>query len=182
MQEAVLRKGLTLPLHGRRQQAIDTFEKLATDYPTGPYTRDNLIKSNIEENLRAMISNLYAREKYIDALRIYTKYQDKYFRGFRFPFSQFLIGRSYHQLGLYDEAIGMYDTVLKGLYEIVRNGGKASPLISMLEIQRAHSFLENDDLGAAETALLKFINGRKHDVYRIDAQVSLGHVHFTHRR
>ena len=182
IQEALLRKGLTLTLHGRRQQAIDTFEKLATDYPTGPYTRDNLIKSNIEENLRAMISNLYAREKYIDALRIYTKYQDKYFRGFRFPFSQFLIGRSYHQLGLYDEAIGMYDTVLKGLYEIVRNGGKASPLISMLEIQRAHSFLEKDDLGAAETALLKFINGRKNDVYRIDAQVLLGKVHFTQRR
>ncbi|MEE8433568.1 MAG: tetratricopeptide repeat protein, partial [bacterium] len=174
IQEALLRKGLTLTLHGRHQEAIDTFEKLAADYPAGPYTRDNLIKRNIEENLRAMISNLYAGKKYIFALRIYTKYQEKYFRDFRFPFSQFLIGRSYHQLGLYDEAIGLYDTVLKG--------GKAGPLASMLEIQKAHSLLEKDDLGAAETALLDFIIKRKKDVYRIDAQVLLGKVHFTQRR
>ena len=174
IQEALLRKGLTLTLHGRHQEAIDTFEKLGADYPEGPFTRDNLIKSNIEENLRAMISNLYAGKKYIEALKIYTKYQRKYFRDFRFPFSQFLIGRSYHQLGLYDEAIGLYDTVLKG--------EKAGPLASMLEIQKAHSYLEKDDLGAAETALLKFINTRKDDVYRIDAQVLLGRVHFTQRR
>lgn len=174
MQEALLRKGLTETLHGRHLPAIATFERLAKEFPKGPYTRDNLIRSNIEENLKALINTLYANNKYYEVLKLYSKYKDRYFRDFRFPFSLMLVGRSYHQLGLYDEAIGLYDEVLKG--------GKSGPLAPLLTVQKAWSYLEKDDLSGAETTLTLFVQEVEKDTYRIDAQKLLGKVYITGRR
>ena len=172
-QEALLRKGLTMTLHGLNQGAIDAFEKLKNEFPEGPYARENLLKNNIEENLKSMVDRFYHQKKYWDVVKVYTHYRDRYFGSFRFPFTLLQVGDAYRHLGLYAEAITLYG-VLKKL-------GDAT-LIPIAEYQTARAYLEKDDLGAAEQTLLRFIQRRKKDIYQVDARMMLGKVYSTGRR
>lgn len=173
LQEALLRKALTLTLHGQHQPAIDTLEKLVQDYPEGPFTRKNLTRDNIEENLKALVQRSFAGEQYWEVAKIYTRYRDRYFSRFRFPFTLFQAAKSYQQLGLYDEAIGLYD-------EILRRGSDSTT--TLVELQKASAYLEKDDLGNAESTLLKFIQDHPQDVYLTDARMLLGKLYFAGRR
>lgn len=172
-QEALLRKGLTMTLHGLNQGAIDTFEKLTKEFPEGPYARDNLLKDNIEENLKSLVDRFYRQKKFWDVVKTYTHYRDRYFGSFRFPFTLLQVGDAYRHLGLYGEAIT--------LYEVLKKLGDAT-LIPIAEFQQARAYLEKDDLGNAEQTLLRFIQRRKKDIYQIDARMMLGKVYFTARR
>jgi TolA-binding protein len=172
-QEALLRKGLTLTLHGINQEAIDTLAKLAVEHPQGPYTRDNLIRANIEENLKAMVDRLYQERKHWEVAKVYTRYRDAYFRRFRFPYATFQVAHAYQELGLYDEAIGLYD-------EMLRVG--AGSLASLVKFQKARAYLEKDDLGKSEAQLLAFIAEHEGDPYLTDARMLLGKLNFIGRR
>lgn len=173
VQEAMLRKALVLTLHGRHQAAIDQFEQLAEQYPDGPYTRKNLVGDNIDENLKSRVNELFAAGKHWEIAKIYTKYRDAYFPNFPFPRTLFEVGYAYQQLGLYDEAIGLYDEVLR------EDGGTVA---SLIDYQRARAQLEKDDLNAAETSLLRFIQDHDADPYLTDARMLLGQVYLTARR
>lgn len=174
LQEALLRKALALTLHGQHQAALNTFEALGADHPEGIYARDNLIRHNIDENLKSLISQLFKEDKFWDVAKTYTRYREKYFTRFRFPSTLYQIGNAYQRLGLYDEAVAMYDRLLRQ-----RSGGALTTLILM---QKAHALLEKDDLGSAEEALLQFIQDRKEDIYLIDARKLLGNVYAAGRR
>ena len=173
LQEALLRKALALTLHGQHQSAIDTFEILAREYPEGPFARENLLRHNIDENLKALTSHFFNQNKYWDVAKTYTRYRENYFQRFRFPSTLFQIGNSYQHLGLYDEAVAMYDRILKQNPET---------LTTLVLMEKARSLLEKDDLGSAEEALLLFIQENKEDVFLIDARKLLGNVYAAGRR
>jgi len=172
-QEALLRKALTNSLHGQFQAAIDGFEKLATDYPKGPYNRKNIIQANIEDNLKSLTDREFIAAKYWDVAKLYTKYRDSYFRDFPFPYTLFQVGQAYQRLGLYDEAAGMYDEVLRD---------KPGSLASLVDYEKARSYYERDDLGKTEELLLKFIQDHKADPYSVDARMLLGKMYVAGRR
>jgi TolA-binding protein len=171
--ETQLRKALTLTLHGRRRDAIAAFEALAQKYPDSSLVRDNIVKANIEENLRGEIDRMFQERKYWDIVRFYTQHRDQYFRKFPFPLTLFQVARAYHFLGLYDQAIGLYEDLQKG------NPGT---LRTLVDWQRAQALADKDDLGGAETALLQFINDHKEDVYSTDVRLRLGEVYTDGRR
>jgi TolA-binding protein len=172
-QEALLRKALTLTLHGRHQAAIDTFEQLARDYPDSPFNRENLIRANIEDNLKSLVDREYQADRFWEAAKLYTRYRDKYFPRFPFPYTVFQVGLAYQRLGLYDEASGLYNEVLRD---------QPGTLATLVQVQKARSFFERDNLGQAEELLLKFIAEHKSDAYTVDARMLLGKVYATGRR
>ncbi|MFI5399560.1 MAG: tetratricopeptide repeat protein [SAR324 cluster bacterium] len=173
VQEATLRKALTLTLHNRHLQAIAAFETLAQKYPASPFARDNLVKAHVEENLKSLVDQLFHQRDYWGIVRVYSQYKDTYFRAFPFPMTLFQAARSYHQLGLYDPAIGMYDDLLRG-----EPGG----LRSVIEYERASALGDKDDLGAASAALQAFIAEHPQDTYTTDARMRLGQVFFNGRQ
>ncbi len=171
--EAQLRKALTLTLHNQYRDAVASFEALAKNHPDSSLVRDNIVKSNIEENLRSEIDRLYQKREYWDVVRYYTQYRDTYFRNFPFPVTLFQVARAYHFLGLYDQAIGLYEELQK------RNPAHLGTLVDW---QRAQAIADKDDLGGAEAALLQFINDHKGDIYSTDVRLKLGEVYADARR
>lgn len=173
VQEALLRKALTLMLHGHFQESVDHLEKMKLDYPDGPYTRDNMVLANIEENLKSLIDQYFSAGKYWEVAKVHARYSDRYFRDFRFKSTLFQVARAYQQLGLFDESlIIMEDMVKKG-------AGEMEPLVDYL---RARTYLDKDDLNAAENTLLAYLAKYKEGPYLVDAQMLLGEVYFSARR
>ena len=172
-QEALLRKALVLTLHGKHQEAIDTFEKLASEFPKSPFNRQNLIRANIEDNLKALVDRQFLAGKDWDVAKLYTRYRDNYFPRFPFPYTVFQVGMAYEHLGLYDEALGLFNEVLRD---------KPGAITTLVELQKARTRFERDDLGKAEELLLKFIKAHPRDVYSTDARMLLGQAYAEGRR
>ncbi len=173
VQEAALRKALTLTLHNQHRDAINAFEAMVKAYPNSPFSRDNLVKAYVEENLKSLVDQFFQKKSYWDVVRVYSQYKDTYFRNFPFPLTQLEAARSYHQLGLYDTAIGMYDDLLRG---------EPGALRSLVEYERASALGDKDDLGAASAALLAFVAAHPQDPYQTDARIKLGQVYFSGRQ
>ncbi len=173
VEEARLRKALTLTLHNQHEAAITAFEELVQHHPDSPFARDNIVQANIQENLKSLIDRFFADGKYWDIARIYTRYQERYFTNFRFPFTMFQVSDAYQHLGLFDDTIRIYDRLL---------AGQPGPMQSLIAYRRARTFLDKDDLGRAEEELLRYIQGREEDPYLSDARMDLGQAYFAARR
>jgi TolA-binding protein len=105
--------------------------------------------------------------------KVYTTHREPYFRDFRFNVTLFQVARSYQSLGLYDEALRLYDRIA---------AGKPGTLTALVGYQRTLAYTEKDDFGQAEEALLKFIRTHPKDPYLTDARMQLGKVYFEGRR
>lgn len=171
--DALMRKGLTLTLHRRNREAIATFIELTESHPDSPFVKQRIVETNLVENLKTLVNNLFEVEEYWEVVKVYSKHRDPYFRNFRYNVTEFQIARAYHYLGLYDEALRRYDAISK------REPGSIAPL---LDFQKAAAYADQDDLGKAEEALLKFIRTHPDDRYMTDARMMLGRVYFEGRR
>lgn len=173
VEEARLRKALALTLHNQHEAAITAFEELVQHHPDSPFARDNIVQANIQENLKSLIDRFFAAGKYWDIARVYTRYQERYFTDFRFPFTLFQVADAYQHLGLFDDTIRIHDRLL---------AGEPGPMRPLIAYRRARAFLDKDDLGRAEEELLRFIQGREEGPYLTDARMDLGQVYFAARR
>ncbi|MBI3991978.1 MAG: tetratricopeptide repeat protein [Candidatus Lambdaproteobacteria bacterium] len=172
-EEAGLRKALALTLHNRFLEAVGAFEALARDFPNSPFVRPNIVRANIEENLKAKIDEHFAAREYWEIAKVYTRYRDTYFPDFRFKFTLFQVANAYQHLGLYDEAIHLYQKLLD-----------AAPgdLRTLVEYRQAAAYAEKDDLVQSEEALLRFIQQHQADIYLTDVRMKLGQVYLSGRR
>ena len=173
VQEALMRKALTHTLHEQHREAIAAFEELTKKHPNSSYVRLKVVKSNLVENLKSLVDTLFAEKKYWEVVKVYSRYRTAYFRNFRFNFTLFQVARAYHFLGLHDEALRMYDRILKH---------KPGSLRTVIEYQKALAHADKDDLGKAEDSLLKFIKAYPKDRYNTDARMKVGKVYFEGRR
>ena len=172
-QEAMLRKALMLQLHGFSRESIEQFEKLREKFPKGPFAKTALIEANIEENLKSLVDKLFSTGQHFEVTKVYTNFRDRYFKNFRFRTTLFQVAQSYQNLGLFDQAIGMYGEIL------AQGAGTQKSLVIM---QKARALVEKDDLGAAEKELLSYIKATREDPYLTDAQLMLGEIYTTSRR
>ena len=171
--DALMRKALTLTLHNRNREAIATFTQLTKSYPASPFVRRKIVKTNLVENLKALVDKLFAAEEYWEVVKVFTKYRTPHFQDFRYNITLFQIARAYHFLGLYDEALRQYDSI---------SGRKPGSLVPMIEFQMAKAHADRDNLGPAEEALLKYLRTYPDDRYITDARMLLGKVYFEGRR
>lgn len=171
--DALMRKALTLTLHNRNREAIATFMQLTESYPASPFVRRKIAKTNLAENLKALVDKLFSAEEYWEVVKVYSKFRNPHFQNFSYNITLFQIARAYHFLGLYDEALRQYDSI---------NGREPGPLVPLIEFQKAKTHADRDDLGQAEEALLKYIRTYPDDRYITDARMLLGKVYFEGRR
>ncbi len=134
IEEATLRKGLTLGLFQHYPESINTLEKFCKDFPKNIYVKNRIIQSRIIDNVRSYIKDYYDQGLYLDALAVWEKYEKKYYlrpqssacyvekknSGFgekiqpiihRAPL--FLIADSYFRLGLQDKSLVFLDEIIK---------------------------------------------------------------------
>ena len=173
VETASLRKALTLGLHNQNRESIAALIQHAEKYPDSRFVKLDVVNKNILENLKTLVDGFFLQGKHWEVVKIFSEFRDPYFRNFPFPISLFQIANSYHQLGLYDEAISLYDILRKE---------QANALTTLVEFQRASALADKDDLGRAEEALLRFIRIYSNDRYATDARVELGKVYFNGRR
>jgi TolA-binding protein len=171
--EVQLRKALTNWLHNQHRAAIADFEALEKNYPHSRFVRENLIQANIAESIRAEVDRLYENRDFWGIVKFYSQYRDKYFKKFRFPLTVFQVARAHHYLGLFDAAIGLYDEL---------DRPDVGTIATLVAYQRALAYADKDDMGRAESNLLRFIEQNKADPYLVDVRMKLGQVYGEQRR
>lgn len=132
IQDALLRKGLTLSLFHHHHEAVKELERFCAKYPENIYVKNRIIQERILETIENSIKNAYNQEDYMGVLGIFEKYKHKYFtrphlskcfipseeKNFnlqrpslldRAPL--FLLADSSFRLGLNDKALEFYDHI-----------------------------------------------------------------------
>ena len=134
VQEAMLRKSLTLSLFQYYDKAVTNLEGFCEKYPDDIYVKNRIIQNRIIETINDHIRDYYFQHKYLDALGVFEKYEKKYYlmpqnsacyiRNEALEFGEkvkplydkapiFVIADSFYRLGLHDKAIDIFDIILK---------------------------------------------------------------------
>ena len=107
VEEAKLRKGLTLTLYGAYREAIAALEGFMEEYPQSVYVRRNIIQENIDENLKGLVDRAYQRQDDLGVVTIYRDYQASIYST-RFDTTLFQVAHAHQKLGFHNEAMDLY--------------------------------------------------------------------------
>ena len=168
VEEAKLRKGLTLTLYGAYREAIAALEGFMEEYPQSVYVRRNIIQENIDENLKGLVDRAYQRQDDLGVVTIYRDYQAKYLLNFRFDTTLFQIAHAHQKLGFYNEAMDLYRFLES------RVGG---PMLELLQLQAAETLIQADDFQQARDQLARFLQQYPDSVYDADIRKKLADVY-----
>ena len=168
VEEAKLRKGLTLTLYGAYREAIAALEGFMEEYPQSVYVRRNIIQENIDENLKGLVDRAYQRQDDLGVVTIYRDYQAKYLLNFRFDTTLFQIAHAHQKLGFYNEAMDLYRFLES------RVGG---PMLELLQLQAAETLIQADDFQQARDQLARFLQQYPDSVYDADVRKKLANVY-----
>jgi len=132
VEEAMLRRALTMSLFRQYPDAVSALEQFCKKYPKNLYVKNRIIYDRILNTITDYITHYYQKARYLDALGVYEQYERKYYLrptesscyGTADPYKVkvepkferaplFLIADSYHRLGLHDKALSTMDLVLK---------------------------------------------------------------------
>jgi tetratricopeptide (TPR) repeat protein len=134
VEEAALRRALTLSLFHYFSRAIGELEEFCHSYPDNIYVSSGILHNRILETIKDYIEDYYYQGKYLDALGVFEQYEEKYYLH---PMSSkcfhskvkiafgvraksildraplFLIADSYYRLGLKAKALDFFEIILK---------------------------------------------------------------------
>jgi len=168
VEEAKLRKGLTLTLYGAYREAIAALEGFMEEYPQSVYVRRNIIQENIDENLKGLVDRAYQRQDDLGVVTIYRDYQAKYLLNFRFDTTLFQVGHAHQKLGFQNEAMDLY-RFLESRVE--------GPMLELLQLQAAETLIQADDFQQARDQLARFLQRYPDSVYDADVRKKLADVY-----
>ena len=168
VEEAKLRKGLTLTLYGAYREAIAALEGFMEEYPQSVYVRRNIIQENIDENLKGLVDRAYQRQDDLGVVTIYRDYQAKYLLNFRFDTTLFQIAHAHQKLSFYNEAMDLYRFLES------RVGG---PMLELLQLQAAETLIQADDFQQARDQIARFLQQYPDSVYDADVRKKLADVY-----
>jgi tetratricopeptide (TPR) repeat protein len=168
VEEAKLRKGLTLTLYGAYREAIAALEGFMEEYPQSVYVRRNIIQENIDENLKGLVDRAYQRQDDLDVVTIYRDYQAKYLLNFRFDTTLFQVAHAHQKLGFHNEAMDLY-RFLESRVE--------GPMLELLQLQAAETLIQADDFQQARDQLARFLQRYPDSVYDADVRKKLADVY-----
>lgn len=167
-EEALLRKGLTLTSFGRYDEAIAALEDFKEKYPTNVYVRRRIIRENIDENLKGLVDQHFMNKDYLAVVGVYKDYKTKYLSEFRFDTTLFQVGVSFQELGLFEDAIDVFNFLTVG---------ENNPLKELSLYQEAVALAERGDSDLAKDALIRFIVEYPDSPYHADANKKLAQVY-----
>ncbi|MGK5093477.1 tetratricopeptide repeat protein [Deltaproteobacteria bacterium TL4] len=173
VEEALLRKGLTLTLFGKYSRAIEALESYVQAYPQSVYVQRGVIQENIDENLKGLMDRLFYNKDYLGVLGIYKDYKTKYLSNFRFDTTLFQVGMSYKHLGLYDEALD--------IFQFLRSRTSNS-LEELTHLKIAQTLLDKGDLAQARDQLVQFLKKFTNSLYDAETRKQLAEVYQANRQ
>ena len=168
VEEAKLRKGLTLTLYGSYREAIAALEGFMEEYPQSVYVRRNIIQENIDENLKGLIDHASQQGDDLGVVTIYRDYQAKYLLNFRYDTTLFQVAQAHQKLGFHSEAMDLY-RFLEGRAE--------GPMLELLLLQAAETLIAADDFPQARDRLARFLQLYPDSVYDADVRKKLADVY-----
>lgn len=167
-EEAMLRKGLTLTSFGRYQEAIQALEEFTQKYPNNRYVQREIIQENIDENLKGLVDQFFQQRDYLGVVGVYQDFKNKYLSRFRFDTTLFQVGVAYQELGLFDDAIDVF--------QFLTNRAD-SPLKELSHFQEALALAEKGHVEQSKEALIRFILEFPESPYNPDANKQLAEVY-----
>ena len=167
-EEALLRKGLTLTLFGRYEQAIKALEDFTEKFPNNRYVRRGIIQENIDENLKGLVDQHFQQKDYLGVVGVYKDFKEKYLSRFRFDTTLFQVGVAYQELGLFDDAIDVFQFLINRA---------DSPLKELNHFQEAVTLAEKGNVEQAKDAFIRFIRDYPESNYNADANKQLAAVY-----
>ena len=186
VEEAGLRRALTLALFQHYSDAIDSMEEFCTQFPDNIYVKNNIIQLRILETINNYISDYYYQGKYLDALGVFEQYEKKYFirpkyskcffmkEGERLKEVEqrlikkaplFLIADSYFRLGLREKAMQINDIILKDMKD---------PLASIVLFNQGKILDSLEQPEKAQEIFLKFVNQYPEHTFTPQVKKALG--------
>ncbi len=190
IEEAMLRKALTLSLFHQYKAAIDSLELFCQKYPENIYVENHIIHDRIHETIKSYISDYYFKGEYLNALGVYEQYENNYFKRphyskcFRLKPDEnpkkiakklikkaplFLIADAYYRLRLYDKALEQYEIILQDVN---------NPLSSVVLFNKGKIFDALEQPEEAQSLFLKFISQYPKHVYTPLVKKTLGDSYF----
>ncbi|MCP4297163.1 MAG: tetratricopeptide repeat protein, partial [Proteobacteria bacterium] len=133
VEEATLRRSLTLALFQYFPVAVEALEAFCQRYPANIYVNNGIIHSRLLETIKDYISDYYHQGRYLDALGVFEQYEKKYYlhpaesscfhsktktefgvrtKSILDQAPLFLIADSYYRLGLNDKALKIFDQII----------------------------------------------------------------------
>lgn len=186
IEEASLRRALTLGLFHHYADAISSMEEFCGHFPDNIYVKNNIIQARILETINAYISDYYYQGKYLDSLGVFEQYEQKYFSRpqysscfFRNKEEQlkdvvqklikkaplFLIADSYFRLGLREKALQINNIILKD---------SKDPLASIVLFNQGKIYDSLEQPEEAQKAFLKFVNQYPEHTFTPQVKKALG--------
>lgn len=190
IEEAMLRRALTLSLFHQYKPAVESLELFCQKYPKNIYVENHIIHHRIQETIRSYISDYYLKGEYLNALGVFEQYEDKYYKRpqyskcFRLKIDEnpklvakklikkaplFLIADAYYRLRLYDKALEQYEVILQDTN---------NPLSSVALFNKGKIFDTLEQPEEAQRQFLTFINQYPEHVYTPLVKKTLGDSYF----
>ena len=167
-EEAMLRHGLTLTLYGYYTRAISILEDFMEKYPRNVYVVKNVIKENIDENIKSLIDNFFRRDDFFSLVGIYNDYKSKYLLNFRFDITLFQAAVAHHKLGFFDEALDVLNFLEN------KSSGAIGELV---QFEKAQIQSEKEDLTEARNTIVKFIRNYPESYYNPESRKLLAQIY-----
>ncbi|MCP4756250.1 MAG: tetratricopeptide repeat protein [Proteobacteria bacterium] len=190
LEEAMLRKALTLSLFHYYSDAISSLEEFCKEFPDNIYVKNHILHNRILELIRQYVGEYYFKGEYLNALGVYEQYETQYYQ--RPQYSAcfirkkeddlkkisrelikkaplFLIADSYYRLGLQDKALAHNEIILKN---------PDDPLASVALFNQGKLYDSKDQPGKAQEIFMKFIRVYPEHVYTPQVKKTLGDSYF----
>lgn len=168
LEEAMLRKGLTLTLFGQYREGIAALEEFSQKFPENVYVEKGVIAENIAENLKGLIDYHFIKQDYLAVVGIYKEFQSTYMRDFRFDSTLFQVGVAYQKLGLFQDSINMYRFL---------NESNRSPLKELALLQQARALGEQGKTNEAVETTTRFLATHQDSIYDAEARALLAKIY-----
>ncbi|MBF0349580.1 MAG: tetratricopeptide repeat protein [SAR324 cluster bacterium] len=173
VENAMLRKGLTLTLFGQYVDAIAALETYMQKYPNSVYVNKNIIQDNIDENLKGLINRHFMEGDYLGVLAIYQEYKAKYLTNFQFDTTLFQVGIAYQKIGLFDDALDLFNFV---------ENRTSQTLKELTAQEKAEVLIQKGELALGRDTLARFINAFPDSPYDADVRKRLAEVFELNRQ
>jgi len=190
LEEAMLRKALTLSLFHHYPEAVAELEGFCREFPKNIYVKNNIIHDRILETITSYIEHYYNRGAYLDVLGVFEQFEKKYYRRPQysacFPRKSnqnlkqaakelvkkaplFEIADAYYRLGLYDKALQYYEIILKE---------PENPLSSLVFFNKGKIFDSKEEPEKAQQIFMEFISQYPEHVFTPQVKKTLGDSYF----
>jgi len=190
IEEAMLRKALTLSLFHQYPSAIANLEQFCEKYPENIYVENHIIHDRIQETIKAYVENYYFNSEYLNALGVFEQYENTYYKRpqysacFKLKPDEnpktiaeklikkaplFLVADSYYRLRLYDKALELYEIMLQ-------DANDPQSLVVLFNKGNIFDSLERPE--EAQRVFLQFISQYPEHVYTPLVKKTLGDSYF----